>query len=354
MNFEIELLQACLSANKNKISTEKLNQVSNAEWQKIFKQSIRFGVAPLIYESLKPFVSDISIPKKIKQNLREIYLHSTAKNVRLYHELSKVLFELHKAGIPVIVLKAAHLAEIVCDDIALRPMVDIDLLVQKKYLSPDVQKFQEMDYVPERHFWIEAECETHHHLPAFSKPGATAIEIHWSIARPIVPLKIDVDGLWKRAQPIKISGIETLVLSPEDLLLHLCLHISFFNQFTDGLRSFCDIAVTIQHYKERLDWEQTRFYAQEWGVSKCLYISLYFARKLLDVNISEDILDTLKPGYIDPKLMIWAKEQIFADQNSVQTIDRIQAQILGANRLRNKVSAFLKLAFCNALQYLDR
>lgn len=45
-----------------------------------------------------------------------------------------------------------------------------------------------------------------------------------------------------------------MILSPEDSLLHSCLHL--FQHCQDGwLASSCDIAELIHHYEDRLDWK---------------------------------------------------------------------------------------------------
>ena len=90
--------------------------------------------------------------------------------------------------------------------------------------------------------------ERHYHL-VFIKNEATPtdihLEIHWHIDRSSHPFTIDLDGMWERALPAIIAEVEALVLSPEDLLLHLCLH-TCKHKLTGGLRPFCDIAETIR------------------------------------------------------------------------------------------------------------
>ncbi len=265
--------------------------------------------------------------------------------MRLYHALAKVLTVLRNDDIPVIVLKGAHLAEVVYGNTALRPMSDVDLLVTKADLPRVEEKLREMGYSPSQRFWLEAECATYSHLPPFTKPGAAGIEIHWTIGPATNPFKIDVDRLWKRARPAMIAGVEVLVLSPEDLLLYLCLHASFQHGFTMGLRSLCDISETLRHHRDEMDWEQVRLYAHQWGASKCVYVTLYLTRELLEAAVSDDMLNALEPKDLDPGLLTWAKEQIFADQGNILPMPPNLARMWVANRLQDKVAAFLKSAF---------
>jgi hypothetical protein len=324
----------------------RLEQLSPSDWDGVIQQANRHRVTPLLYRRLKTLGPGTIIPAGIMQRLQEIYLFDSARrNVRLHHQLSKVLKMLQNDGIPVIALKGVHLAEVVYGDLALRPMDDMDLLVRTTDLSRIEAKLLEMGYSPSRRFWIEAECATSRHLAPFTKPGAASLEIHWTIARPTDPFKIDVDELWKRARPATIAGVEVLVLSPEDLLLHLCLHASFHHRFTIGLRPFCDISETLHHYRDEMDWEQVQLRARQWGVGKCVYLTLRLVRELLEAAVPGDVLNALEPNDLDPRLVIWIGEQIFTGRGNTLPLSPNLARIWGANRLRDKVATFLKFAF---------
>jgi hypothetical protein len=60
--------------------------------------------------------------------------------------------------------------------------------------------------------------------------------------------------------PVQIAGCDSLTPSPEDLLLHLCPHISYQNRFAFGLPPSCDIAETISRFDSTLDWQTTAIF----------------------------------------------------------------------------------------------
>jgi hypothetical protein len=62
------------------------------------------------------------IPNDIMTQLRSHYIESLARNMLLFDELGRVLKAFNEAGIEVIVLKGAALAQTIYPDIALRPM----------------------------------------------------------------------------------------------------------------------------------------------------------------------------------------------------------------------------------------
>jgi len=339
------LLCYCLDMEPNTIRTSRLEQLSTLDWDRVIQLSARHGVTPSLYRRLKTLGPGTNIPASIEQRLRGVYLHSVGRGICLYHELSQVLRMLQNDNIPVIVLKGAFLAEVVYGNIALRSMGDVDLLVEKSDLARVEKILPEMGYSPSRRFWIEAECATHQHLPPFIKPGAAPLEIHWIIVHPTGPFRIDVDGLWKRARPTLIAGVEVLVLSPEDLLLHLCLHTSFQHRFIIGLRALCDISETLWHYRDEMDWEQVRLRARQWGAGKCGYLTLHLARELLGALVPDDVLSALEPSGLHPRFVTWAREQIFTEPDKALPLSANLARIWGADRLQDKAAAFLKTAF---------
>jgi hypothetical protein len=339
-----ELLLYCLGMGADETRAARLGQLSTSDWDDVIQQSARHGVTPLLYHRFTTNSTSAHIPTGVMQRLREIYLYSAKENIRLYHELAKVLKTLQNDGIPVIALKGAHLAEVVYGNIALRPMGDVDLLVRKADLSRVEEKLLEMGYSPTSRFWIEAVCAVHHHLPPFTKPGAASIEIHWSIAPPTYPFEVDVDELWQRVRSATTDGVEVLVLSPEDVLLHLCLHTSYQHRFMVGLRAFCDIAETIRRYRDEMDWEQVRLRARQWGVGKCVYLTLHLARELLGAAVPDAALNALEPNDLDPGLVPWAKEQIFTNKGNALPLTPNLVRIWEARRFQDKVATFLKFA----------
>jgi len=331
-----------LRAEADSTEARKLESLSPPDWDDIIQRSIKHKVSPLLYHRLKSRYSDEGIPDNVASRLRDICLHSIARNVRLYHGLSKALSGLRNDDIPVIVLKGAHLAEVVYSNIALRLMTDIDLLIKKADLSKAGKKLLGMGYVQSGN-----SCVTQSHLAPYTKPGGVSIEVHPVIEILTSPFKIDVDGLWERARPAMIAGVKVMVLSPEDLMMHICIHASYHHYFTMGLRPFCDISEILRCYRNEIDWAQVQNRARQWGAGKCVYLALYIAKDLLDAAVPDTVLDVLKPDDLDPGIIMRVREQIFTDQAMDANV-RIASplgRMWGADRLRDKVDVCLKNAF---------
>jgi hypothetical protein len=340
-----QCLLDCLRARSAEEPPAHLGRLSESDWNQVFDLSKEHGVTPQLYDRISTQFSTCAIPPGVMLKLRAAYLANAAQNVRLYHELGQILGTLRKEKIAVVVLKGAHLAEVVYGNIALRTMIDLDLLVHKSDLARTAASLLELGYSFHGCHDIDACCRKHHHLPAFVRPGATCIEVHWAISPPTSPFTIDVAGLWERARPSVIAGTETLVLSTEDLLLHLCIHASHNHEgFVLGLRPICDVSATILRHRHEIDWERLRIRAREWGVGNCVCLTLRLARELLHVPVPEDLLGSLDPKDAGGDWSAFAKEQILAPAE-MRLMSLSLAQMFGSKPLLAKVQILLRAVF---------
>ena len=67
------------------------------------------------------------VPDSILSRLKNHYLSSLRRNMILLEELKQVVEEFTRQGIQVVVLKGGYLAEHVYEDIACRPIGDLDI-----------------------------------------------------------------------------------------------------------------------------------------------------------------------------------------------------------------------------------
>jgi len=81
-----------------------------------------------------------------------------------------------------------------------------------------------------------------YHFFYFHPKNGLSVEIHWELAGSNLPFQVDLRGLWSRAQSITLTQVHAtaLALSPEDLLLYLCLHTAKHTH-TMQLKMLCDI-----------------------------------------------------------------------------------------------------------------
>lgn len=305
-----DLLLSCLSTRVELALTSEVGRWSQEDWNGVANTAADHGVAPLLFKRLKESAARAKIPTGAWEQLRLAYFVSGERNRRLYRELQAVLRCLRSNGIPVIALKGAYLAEAIYGDIALRPMGDVDLMVPEADLLRTRAALLDPGRVHQRSGDIESHCRRMHHLPQVVVRGLP-VEIHWTITGPGGPFRIGVAGLWHRARPAVIAGVEVLALSPEDSLLHLCLHVCHQHGLV-GLRAFCDIAETIHHCRGELDWPQLADRAREWGATRYVGLTLCLVGGMLGEKVPDDVLGRLIPAGLDQRLLETARQSVLA------------------------------------------
>jgi hypothetical protein len=308
---QAELLLTCLRLEESERKLAHLQGLTTADWVTVLEQARLHGVSPLLYWQIRNIADHLSLPESGLSSLRSSFLNSAARSLLLYRELAAIVSALQPQGIPVILLKGLHLAKLVYPEPALRHMADIDLLLRLDDLPKAVQTLQEMGYSAGREFKVGREVTRHQHIPPLYQPGKAPVELHWTIAAPSSPLKVDLDGLWARAQPAEIGVCSTLVLATEDLLLHLSLHL-LQDEFIGGLRRLYDIATLASRLGSQIDWTSAGQRAAAWGCQKSLFLVLHMACQLLGATIPSTTLDWLRPNDFTPQIDSLARQRILS------------------------------------------
>jgi len=303
-------------------------------WKEVASLAAGHDLAPLLYTRLKNNDVRARVPVDVWEQLRLAYFSSANRNTRLYRGLRAVLVAFGNAGVPVIVLKGAFLAEAVYGDVAVRPMCDVDLMVPRADLPRARAILLGLGGTSEHATDIEWCCRTSAHLPAVVIHGLI-VEIHWTLVAPIGPVSVDVAGLWDRACPASIAGVDVLGLSPEDLLLHLCLSASCRNGLIGGLRPFSDIVETILRCRGEMDWSQIAARAQEWGGARYVGLTLQLARTMFGAELPGDVLERLVPGGPDQRVLEAAQEAVLA-QTGYDRMIPLSYDHLGAESVGDK------------------
>jgi Uncharacterised nucleotidyltransferase len=263
-----------------------------------------------------------------------------AKNLLFFAELRQVLEKFKDQGIKVIILKGAALTERIYPHMGLRPFGDIDFLIHREDL-PLVTEIMiscgYQPYAPE----LTLDVEDLQTSVNYIKHGEQAImlEPHWALGRTYPYAgRLDERGLWERAIKVNIAGMETLTLSPEDFLLHLCLHLV---QHSPGvwLTSACDIAELLYYY-HNFDWDTFLDRTSEYQLCLPVQYSLAKAWESFRPPIPTGVwerLTTYKPS--------WFERRVFAVLTGRSTKGGPLAQLLTTPGLARKLRFVWTLLF---------
>ncbi len=350
---------------QTEISRDKLNEVKDIlklplNWDEVLKSALWHRIDPLLYYNLKDIKESHLIPREIMEQLKKAYYGNLVRNTYLYAELKTVLDSFREEGIEVIVLKGAVLAGTVYDNIGLRPMNDIDLLVKEEALDRAEELMTELGYISyegwESKDWFR---RNHRHLaPFINQDNGIKVEIHRDIVSPGNPFNVDIRKLWGNAQCILIEGVDTLTLSHEDLIVQLCLHTFYLQPSRRRIRDLIDISQVVRFYGEHINWDLIIREALIGKFAFFIYYALYLTREFLDVEIKKEILDALKKGsnmrpFEEGLLMLIAKKHIllrdvYQASSSIFPrwfLDKVCKELIRESHPFNKIVSVLKIIF---------
>jgi hypothetical protein len=286
-------------------------ELTPVEWDDLLAQAYRQGVAPQLYRRLLAEARVRGVPRNALQAIWLGMARQREEAVRLQRELPAVLRCLRVAGVTPILLKGAHFATTVYPEPMLRPMGDFDLLVRRAELATAEEALCVTGYASARTESVADVCAHEHSLPTLLQKGSHPIELHWTIAPPAAGIRIDVDGLWNRAQPITVAGEPAYVLAPEDALLHICLHAAVLHLFDQGLRPLLDMAALLERYGTALDWAAVESRARACGIERPVYLVLELTRREAGAAVPESVLTQLQPGGVPAAVIDAARAQLF-------------------------------------------
>ncbi len=293
----IDLLCRCLRRHWSPAIVADVAALSPAAWRALATEAQQQRVGAVFYDRIVQHERAEQMPAAVRAQLVETHQQTAVCNLMLYYHLGQLIRDLQAQAIPVILLKGAYLAATVYDDIALRYMVDADLLVPESALGAAIEIVTALGYQPLQPLIpVKSYLAHHHHLPRFMKAGSLSVEIHWTITRPDQPYAITVADLWARAQTATVAGTAVGALAPEDLLLHVCLHATYHHLLEQGIRFLCDIDAICSHFGPRLDWELVVARAQQWGWGPGVYLALQLAHDLLAAPAPPAVLTALAPA----------------------------------------------------------
>jgi hypothetical protein len=277
---------------------------NNLDWDSFLKKARENGISAVVYSKLNKIKKDCPhIPSFVFEELKKIYYMNATKNSLIFVELEKVLDTFRKAGIQVIVLKGAALAEKIYGNLALRPMTDVDLLAKKEDLFRLDEQMKILGYRPSDISINEVDFSSTYLTTLDYRslsPNSTSFHVHWHFVNSTIPNEsyiknIKIEDIWRDAEKIKIADAETLVMAPHHLLIHLSEHALRITHSLSKLSLLCDISESVNFYKERLDWDRLIKDSLKFDLSQMVYLSLYFASGFLETKIPEYVLLKLRP-----------------------------------------------------------
>ena len=279
LEIEWSLLRAACTEVPPAQKTARIRELLSLQvrWDTLLSLAEHHGVQPILARSLMSF--EDQIPAQTLMLLKQSYQANLHKALLLSGEFVRVVDSLSQAGIDVIPYKGLALAETVYGDIALRQAGDIDLLIHTADLKRIREAVGKLGYVPHFNFSEDEEAayiKSGYECAFDGAAGKNLLEVQWAIQPRFYAVDLDLEELFRRAQTVKVMGLDTKSLSPEDLFVVLSLHAA--KHVWGRLIWLCDLE---RISRLPLNWKRIAEHARQLGVVRILRVTLLLAEKLL-------------------------------------------------------------------------
>jgi hypothetical protein len=263
------------------------SEPSSPEWPNVLEFARRNGAAPALFAALRERGGLERVPPTSRLELSRLYHRTGILNALMFDELERLSRSFQTAGVPLIALKGSAIIAEWAHDLAVRPMEDLDLLVREQDLKTVDGILSADGYVPdESSYSRDWYYRHHHHIAPLYHPGKRiTVEVHRNILYARSPFHIDAQKLWERSRPVRLGEGVIRVLSTEDTLLHLCLHLSYAHCFHDPLKTLLDIRRIVVRSGDRIDWWWMVREAEKRGCADYVFPVLRLAKEVLGAEI---------------------------------------------------------------------
>jgi hypothetical protein len=228
------------------------------------------------------------IDDPLAPRLAEIRRASALQNRVLIDGGGPLLRALAGAGLPSLVLKGGALALARYEDIALRPMRDLDVVVPTASAASAVDVLRAAGWVPRAP--ITPEFIEMQHAADLSGPGLSRCDLHWHVYWECCRPDAD-EALWASSVALDFEGVPTRMLGPADQLLHVLVHGSRRTR-RPVLVWVADAMLVLR--AGGIDWSRFVAQAAERRFVLRALTGLQYLREAFAAPVTDDVLVTLR------------------------------------------------------------
>ncbi|MCX4713023.1 MULTISPECIES: nucleotidyltransferase domain-containing protein [Streptomyces] len=300
------------------------------DWDLLLAQATRHRVLPLVARNLRD--GNLFTPSAYGYATMDVYLgayeYHRHRNEALRDEFSTVAGALDRAGLSFALRKGLLLATRYYRDLGVRPMMDIDLLVDRESGAAVVDALAGLGYstgkvsdngrvihpLPrdEELFW---RLHTNVLPPLFRLTGDSTVRIYnvdlsRELSLPGSGMQISTREVLSRARTVTIGTVDTLAAGPEDLVLDLCAHT--FKESTtlrylhrlkhQRLIQYSDLREVLRAESDTLSWDALIRRAQGYRATAALYFTLSHLEAMWPGSVPAAPLAELGVG-LDPSFL---------------------------------------------------
>jgi hypothetical protein len=311
---EIEVLLHCARCDFGASAGASLRALlaQPLDWRFLLRQASRHGLLGLVFANLTRQNCLPLVPRAAVDTLKSGMRDNMARTLALTSELTGILDAFNAAGIPAIPFKGPALAVAAYGDISLRTFSDLDILVAPQDLEPAREALRALGYDCALHLgprehraYVENECA----LQLRHQSRGHIVELHWRFSERNASIALPVSAFRTRATTLRIAGRVLAGLSPEDLVLYLCVHGT--KHRWERLEWIGSLAGVINR-NPQFDWTAACDRAREYRIVRMFHLGLLLARPLLFESLPRHVEAELAADPDAALLSSWVMNGLFA------------------------------------------
>jgi hypothetical protein len=259
------------------------------------------GLAAFAFHRLREAGILARQPTEVQRSLQGAYYTAAGINAVQRRETESVLRALDQAGIETVLMKGTPLAYTVYADPACRLKGDLDIWLPPAQLPAAIAALQPLGYAPRDKSNRPAAfiALTGGEQQLFGRyPGTGLVELQWPALRGEWVRRaaaVDNAAIWARRIAVPIEGRSAWAMAPEDLIIHLCLHLAINHSFVESvLRNLLDIHLVASRLSP--DWDAIVDRAKAWRLAAMVWTTLSLAVGLWGAPVPDSALAALQPG----------------------------------------------------------
>lgn len=257
-------------------------------WPLLDRTACKQGVDAFLFPWLaahfpEHFTTSSALPDSVPGAWRMRALRELQRATLRHRQLAELAAGFERAGLDLVMLKGAWLAESVYANPALRSMSDIDVLIRADQRDRSHAVMLQLGYTATadtlRNRFACAQGYRHpQHL--------YTVEMHWDVFSKLEAdsPEADMAAIWRYVEPVRLYGSPCFALSIPDQLAHL-VHRMLHHLFAIPLRSYLDVALLMRTRGDALTPEAITAAGARWQIGTAIPFVLRFTAELFDVPL---------------------------------------------------------------------